>query len=259
MSTVRRLLPILVFATIACVATSAHATERSDHVTIAWGDSVDIPIDFSRGASMSVEYSVEVVQGPNVWVYFVNQGGYSDYNDPREASFAYYESWSDLSTSSAQEEFTLEEYNTYYLIIENSDESRQSTNVKYSVTYGADESTRLMGWAILGAVLISLPLLLFGFLIYRKTRARLPPPTPYDPSRPPGDYLPVPPQDDEYRRGDTWYEERRDEHFDHVSDRWERDRSRGSGSSSHFERHGSPRSASGRSNASPVARMRKRL
>ena len=242
----RSFVAILSVVALACLTVGAHAEEQSGAETIHYGQALFVEIEHYDGGALNVMYDVEVAYGPTVWVYFVPREGYYEYVDKTTDTFTYYIDWSDLGTSHTEMEFKLEEYDTYYLIIENSDPSRQDVTVMYDVIYEHGS-----GWTV-GLVLaillfpITVVVLVVALYVRGRSERGLPPSTPYEPGRMPEDNDPVPPQEERRRYRDTWD----DNYLDH-DDGW--------GRSSWSDRHEGSGSRSSGSNDSPLGSMHKRV
>lgn len=137
---------VLMAALVAVTAAgTAVAGERSDTVKIDPGSSSAIAIDFQDGPAMGVEYDIQVQDGPNIDVLVMDNANYQKYGDGE--SFRYATSWSVLDTGSANQDFTLEEHGTWYVVLDHTNEpddgARPATVNPDSVTVSWTVSTQV--------------------------------------------------------------------------------------------------------------------
>lgn len=76
-------------------------------------------ISFTSGKSITIKYTMDVTDGPNIDVYFLDSQNYAKYQNLDQ--FEYFSSMSEENTIHTSKEITLTEHDTYYLVFDNTD------------------------------------------------------------------------------------------------------------------------------------------
>lgn len=206
---------------------TASAAKRSGSESVDHGDYFSVKIEFTGGELMDADYTVTVTGGPNVDVYFMDGDSFADFeaND----TFVYDITMSELNTRSAEGSTTLLFFDTYYLVVDNSDRgtvpsSNDSATFDWELntkknTVVEDAVSAICYAAIAVIVVIVVVIILVVYLVSRKKDAPAPPvppgqapppypgaapqqpqyPQQYPPQQPPPQYPPQqPPQQPPY-------------------------------------------------------------
>jgi len=162
-------------------------------------------ISFHSGSSIDISYTMEVTSGPNIDVFFIDSQNYVYLQDGR--SFDYYVAMSDLNTMYASNDITLIEYDTYYLIFDNTDVETNppfnfvddvayvsyniDTEIYYPSTFGDTSGTDGLNWLwILIPLIIIIVVVVAVVAAVLASQRKIPPsiqqyPTQYPPQYPP--------------------------------------------------------------------------
>jgi hypothetical protein len=105
----------LVLVTLLLLGT-AMAGKDSGTETIKGLEHIDVKIDNTAGDTLRIEYEVEVLEGKNINVYFMDAEGYDNYTAIE--NFTYYPEVSALDTMSAENEWTWTKKGNFYVVID---------------------------------------------------------------------------------------------------------------------------------------------
>lgn len=129
------------------VAVPVQAGEESGEKTLSWLDHLAVEINNTDGDQLRISYDVEVTEGVNVNIYFMDEEGYDDFVSFQ--NFSYYELYSVKDTDDAEKEWTWTKEGTFYVVIENAGwQSFDITTFDYEVE-----------WDVSGSVWWGLPIL----------------------------------------------------------------------------------------------------
>jgi len=163
-------------------------------VTDKIDETVEIPNDDFRAYEVILEmghkltWKVDVVEGGDIDIYFVNDEGYHDYIDPTATHFLYFVAYSEEKTTSSDESFIPSKADTYVLILDNKNLTISGAisegPVRVQVSMEKSEES-FLGWftgalLLACAILIIVVVVVIVFLIMRgrkrKAAQLLPPP-----------------------------------------------------------------------------------
>ena len=139
------LLVIAAIAILSIVPTNVQATTEKNRYTLLSNQFNSYQINFSHSNSLSIQYSMEVIQDPDanyteyVDVFFVDQQNYLNYISGQ--NFEYISSLTDINTTSTNLNATLTAHDTYYLVFDNTDTATahlNSVTVNYTLTYNLE-------------------------------------------------------------------------------------------------------------------------
>jgi hypothetical protein len=150
----------------------AFAETEEDTVRLLHGDALAIAIDNTAGEDLWIEYHVEVVDGPDVNVWFTDEEGYTEFFDDIVATFSYYPDHSDNETSFAEDAFSWDDEGIFYVIIDNdqNDARFQNVSVEYNVTwepYGFESMFLVATLSLIIVIVIVVILILVLFTVKR--------------------------------------------------------------------------------------------
>lgn len=159
-----RLIAAMLMAAIVLLASVAMAGEEEGTETLEMGDYVTVHIDNTEGSTLDILYDVEVEEGVNVNVYFMDADGFADF----EASLAlkYFKEYSKTDTGDTKKDFIWANKGDYYVVIDSTaSEVNVTTTVKYKVTW---DSAYFMGgnwlWCIAVIVIVVIVTAVLAFM-----------------------------------------------------------------------------------------------
>ena len=130
---------------------------ESGTATVLAGDHLVFEVDHTANESFWMSYEVQVLEGPPINVWFVDEEGYRDFSDENASTFSYQSNLSHQEVFSAEESFYLWSKGTHYLIFDNDRNLAEGEAVKvtYSITWGAsDFDFLLVGGLALATVMV---------------------------------------------------------------------------------------------------------
>ncbi len=126
------LIALALVSVMICGTSSAETRSGSEDLDEDWYYS--IRIDFDEGELMEVSYTVTVTDGPNIDVFFVDSLNKAKLDN--DESFNYNVAMSDLNTRYTTKSTTLFVYDTYYVVVDNSDwETMPPMNLENDIVY----------------------------------------------------------------------------------------------------------------------------
>ena len=121
------------------VAVPVQAGEESGEKTLGWLDHFAVEINNTDGDRLRISYDVEVTDGVNVNIYFMDEEGYDDF--VAFQNFSYFELYSVKDTDGAEKEWTWTKEGTFYVVIENAGwQSFDITTFDYDVEWDVSGS-----------------------------------------------------------------------------------------------------------------------
>lgn len=152
------------------------AFEEGGTVVLESGDALAFEIDNTEGEDLWIEYEVFVLQGPPVNVWFVDQEGHDDFFDREVGTFSYYPAHTQKETTYANESFSWDNSDVFYVIIDNvnNDAIGQNATVEYTIvweTYEFGEFYMVMFMVLMIVVIIVVVVALVALMAVRKAQA----------------------------------------------------------------------------------------
>jgi hypothetical protein len=130
----RTLYPVVALIALLLLAMPVQAGEDSGEKTLMWLEHHAVEIDNSGNDQLRISYDVQVTDGVNVNIYFMDEGNYDKFTDFE--NFSYYQSYSIKDTDGAEKEWTWSKGGTFYVVIENAGwQSLDTSTVEYDVTW----------------------------------------------------------------------------------------------------------------------------
>lgn len=197
----RAWIAILLALVLGLVLLSGNATagKRSGSESLDTNDYFSVKIEFTVGELMDASYTVTVTAGPNVDVYFMDADNFVLFE--ADGAFGYDITMTELNTRSATGSTTLLLFDTYYLVVDNSDRGTvPSSNETVSFDWElntkkntvVEDAVSAFCYAVLAViVVIVVVIVLLVYLLSRKKKE--PAPTVY-PGTGPQQQPPYPPQ-----------------------------------------------------------------
>lgn len=128
------LISAMLVAAIVLLASVAMAGEEEGTETLEMGEYVSVHIDNTEGTTLDILYEVEVVDGVNVNVYFMDADDFADFEALLEPK--YFKGYSTTDTSDTKKDFIWANKDDLYVVIDSTaDNITKTTTVKYKVTW----------------------------------------------------------------------------------------------------------------------------
>ena len=152
----------------------ALATEEGGTAYLEAGDTVVIEIDNTAGDNLWIEYEVRVVDGPPVNVWFTDQDGHDQFFALELGTFSYLPSHTQREVTFANDSFSWDEADVFYVIIDNwkNSASGQNATVDYSVTWEVYDFNDILLMIALSIVIIIVIVVIVVFINVRKIQAK---------------------------------------------------------------------------------------
>jgi uncharacterized protein YrzB (UPF0473 family) len=154
----RRVWPVFpTFVLLVLVASGPTlASEEGGTAYLGTGDTVVIEIDNTQGDSLWIEYEVRVVEGPPVNVWFTDQEGRDQFFALELGTFNYYPSHSQREVTLAEDSFSWDEADVFYVIIDNwkNNATGQNATVDYSVTWETYDFDAIFLYLMIGLIIV---------------------------------------------------------------------------------------------------------
>jgi hypothetical protein len=129
-----RLVAVLLLTSLLVITSAAMAGNEGGTETLDMDDFISVHIKNPEGAILRVDFEVEVVDGVNVNVYFMDADGLEDYEAARD--FEYHEEFSEEDTDDIGGHFVWDKEGDYYMVIDSSaTEANVTSEVEYSVEW----------------------------------------------------------------------------------------------------------------------------
>ena len=129
-----RLIAAMLMAAIVLLANVAMAGEEEGTETLEMSDYVSVHIDNTEGDTLDISYEVEVEDGVNVNVYFMDSDGFADFE--AFLDFKYFKEYSKTDTGDKKKHFIWANEGDFYVVIDSTaDNITKTTTVKYKVTW----------------------------------------------------------------------------------------------------------------------------
>ncbi len=129
-----RLIATMLMAAIVLLASVAMAGEEEGTETLEMGDYVSVHIDNTEGTTLDILYEVEVVDGVNVNVYFMDADDFADFEAFLKPK--YFKGYSTTDTADTKKDFIWANKDDFYVVIDSTaDNITKTTTVNYKVTW----------------------------------------------------------------------------------------------------------------------------
>jgi uncharacterized membrane protein len=163
-------------ALILVLVVSGFAMAETDEGTkrLEDGEALTIAIDNTEGDDLWIELEVQVLDGPDVNVWFTDEEGYTDFFDREAPVFSYYHEHSQEETSYAEDSFYWDHEGIFYVIIDNiqNDATGQSAVVQYNVTWEVNEFGELLLVGVLVIIVVIVVVVVLVLLMVVLKRAQ---------------------------------------------------------------------------------------
>ncbi len=173
-----RVWPVIPALVLLCLMASgpALALEEGGTAVVRAGDALAFEINNTEGDDLWIEYEVEVLEGPPVNVWFVDQEGHDEFFDREVGTFSYYPAHTRKESTFANHSFSWDNADVFYVIIDNigNDASGQNATVEYTITwetYTFGEFYLLMFMVLVIVIIIVVVVALVALVTVKKAQA----------------------------------------------------------------------------------------
>lgn len=129
-----RLVVVLLMISVLVITSGAMAGNEEGTETLDMDDFISVHIKNPEGAILRVDFEVEVVDGVNVNVYFMDADGLEDYEAARD--FDFHEEFSEEDTDDIGGHFVWDKEGDYYMVIDSTaNEANVTSEVEYTVEW----------------------------------------------------------------------------------------------------------------------------
>ncbi len=196
------LLVIVPLLALAALAACAAANEETNTTVLEAGAFHGVEIK-CEGASMRIEYDMEVITGPPIDVYFMDDNDYADLCAGN--GFESYTKYCTNDSKAAHKEWYWSKKGTFYVVIGNGLSANQTASITYTVKWTDASTSAIIGVVLVFvviAILIVVPILLVVRRRRRRAKGAMAPmaqtaapgqPMPPGQDPPPGQHPPPPP------------------------------------------------------------------
>jgi hypothetical protein len=142
------------------------AGKEEGTATLEAGDHAYLEMENEDGSFLRVKYNIEVVDGPNVNVYFMDADAFADYE--AGGSFDFFDVYSEEDTDDYRTNFVIDKEGEYFLVAETtSTVANETSEIEFSIEW---ESVYEPGFNWLWCVaVIVIIVVITGALAFMKT------------------------------------------------------------------------------------------